>query len=729
MDKRWHFGGPYGYEFDCQIIPPVGSGLSSRLESQAAVFLGQLESYRRASNLQSLTWYSQDSAGNFYEYGVIMGRPYAVIRVVGETIPPNPVVGRSGIVFYHEAIRSSVLYEQGIVSRDSNGVKPNLYVMVDAPWTGYGSLNKREFLGGAATPMDERAMFKPHAVAWSMDYLVHVVVQRQINNEDAMSSIFIGGFLVLQSDEVDFVGANLYRDALYFAYVDPSQRLVIESIPIGSIAYAMVFAYDPDKDVPKIDVPDSVGGEETICNFSPGVPKAAYLSAWQRTVSGEFLIDYAMGSFSGGTLTEDESLQNFVVRKSQTVTTSPHVTSFVRTAVYYIDAGESYQGLTADPPHRTTDDYAFTCSVPSTECRIDLTLFPVWIGFDEAGRKTVWRLNGYSSTTISGTISREKHVDREVTADETYAASVPSVVHSTEIDLRIYKVVDGEEALFSSHAVERTNWSGGQIEAENTIGDNFVTAHCAIAGDRFILVTLSGTDEVGARVSVPVSSAATTNSLGGSGTFNPNSDSSTSLTTWVPLILASSADGWPAYRYSVRKNNAYQSITRNGALMIEDKGDPNFDWSYVGKHALYEFDGTELAGMRDGLGPDPYTGGEAHGPITVTRTVTYTIETSPTISANARNNVFISNYCGRGCLYDFRLRKHVVSPWGIFSSDVINAAGGPTKNVYCVSGESVLDITQDFLTAAPDSDATAKMPIAPVGNVLVDDFFDPRGLL
>src|SRR5574337_859892 len=84
-DTRWHFGGPYGYEFDCQIIPPVGSGLSSRLESQASVFLGQLETYRRLSNLQTLTHYAQDSAGNFYEYGFVMGRPYAVIRVVGTT--------------------------------------------------------------------------------------------------------------------------------------------------------------------------------------------------------------------------------------------------------------------------------------------------------------------------------------------------------------------------------------------------------------------------------------------------------------------------------------------------------------------------------------------------------------------------------------------------------------------------------------------------------------------
>src|SRR5574337_615681 len=80
-DTRWHFGGPYGYEFDCQIIPPVAAGLASRLEAQAAAFLGQLETYRRLSNLPTLTNYAKDAAGNAYEYGVVMGRPYAVIHV------------------------------------------------------------------------------------------------------------------------------------------------------------------------------------------------------------------------------------------------------------------------------------------------------------------------------------------------------------------------------------------------------------------------------------------------------------------------------------------------------------------------------------------------------------------------------------------------------------------------------------------------------------------------
>src|SRR5574337_744565 len=44
-------------------------------------FLGDLETYRRLSNLPTLTNYAKDSAGNFYEYGFRMGRPYAVIVV------------------------------------------------------------------------------------------------------------------------------------------------------------------------------------------------------------------------------------------------------------------------------------------------------------------------------------------------------------------------------------------------------------------------------------------------------------------------------------------------------------------------------------------------------------------------------------------------------------------------------------------------------------------------
>lgn len=728
MDKRWHFGGPYGYEFDVQIIPPVGSGLSSRLESQAAVFLGQLESYRRASNLQSLTWYSQDSAGNFYEYGVIMGRPYAVIRVNENPQQPPPFIGLSGIVFYNEVIRSSVLYHQGIVARDS-GAKPSAYVMVDAPWKGYASQNKRIFLGGAATSIDERLMFKPHAVAWSFAYQVHVVVQRQINAADSTSRIFIGGFCILQSDVVDFVGAQLYSDGIAFAYIDPSQNLVFDSIPLSSIAYEAVFSYDSGNSSPKTAIPDEVGNEETICNFHPAAKKASFLSASQYSSGTTYYIDYTLGEFAGGAITVEESVTGFITRETVSVTTSPHITSVVRTAVYYVDSGESYQGTTADPPNRVTDDYAFSCTVPDTEHRIDLSALPIWTGYNETGVRTHWRLGGFSSTTISGTIARERHYDSTASDVETYSASVPSVVHSTEIDVSISHVVGGVESVVHTYPVERTNWTTDQDPAEITIGDNFVVAHAAIVGDKFVAIKLSGTDEVAASISVPMSSAATTNSLGGTGTYNPNTNSSTSGVMTVPLIVATSSNGYAAVDYSVHKYNAYQDIRADDSISVESQGDQTLDVQPIGNNALYTYVGPELAGMRDGLGPDPYTGGEAFGPITVTRTVTYTVKSNPNLTANVRNNIFVSNYMGRGCLYDYRLKKHVISPWGIYSSDVSHAYGGETKKVYCANGSSSLEITPDFLTAAPDENATAKMPVAQTGNVFTDDFYDPRGLL
>lgn len=129
MDSRWHFGGPYGYEFDCQIIPPVAAGLASRLEAQAAAFLGKLESYRRLSNLQTLTNYAQDSAGNFYEYGVVMGRPYAVIRVnqsaLSQDAPQEPYMGF--FVFVHPGITTSDAfdYRSGWVALDKSDLFGN----------------------------------------------------------------------------------------------------------------------------------------------------------------------------------------------------------------------------------------------------------------------------------------------------------------------------------------------------------------------------------------------------------------------------------------------------------------------------------------------------------------------------------------------------------------------------------------------------------------------------
>lgn len=117
MDNRWHFGGRYGYEFDCQIIPPVGAGLASRLEAQAASFLGELETYRRSANLQTLTHYAKDSAGNIYEYGVVMGRPYAVIRVnpslLSSATPEEPYMGFFVFVYPGITVSDAFDYRSG----------------------------------------------------------------------------------------------------------------------------------------------------------------------------------------------------------------------------------------------------------------------------------------------------------------------------------------------------------------------------------------------------------------------------------------------------------------------------------------------------------------------------------------------------------------------------------------------------------------------------------------
>lgn len=729
-DRRLFHGGEYPYETSVTVYLPEGVSPTNvdgaALESRGMVLLGQLEVYRRRVGLPSLATHYTDRDGAYYEYGFIMGRPFVRVWPTGGT--NTPISGLSGIVFYNEAIRSAHLYKQGVVARDS-GSKPSKYVVVDAPWSGYASKNKRLLLGGAATAIDERLMFKPHAVAWSRAYTVHVVVQRQINADDALSRIFIGGFSVLASGEVDFVGAQLYSDALVFAYIDPDQNLVFASIPSTSITYAASFTYDPGNTSPKTPVPDLVGSEETICNFHPLAKRASFLSALQTQSGATYTIDYTLGTYSDGTIDVEETVTGLVLRDTISVSTSPHITSVVRTAVYYVDADESYQGLTAYPPHRVTDDFEFSCIVPETEFRVDLSLLPIWTGYNEAGTRVNWRLSGFSSSIISGTIARARHYDTDETDDETYSASVPTTVHTTEIDLTIYHFVDGVETAAATYPVERTNWTTGQDPSDNTISDNFVTAHAAIVGDKFVVVRLSGTEEISAPISVPMSSAATTNDLGGIGTFNPNTNSSTSGTMRVPLISATSSNGYPAVDYSFRKYNAYQDIRVEDQLSVEFEGSTTLDVRPIGDNALYDYAGPELGGMRDGLGPDPYTGGEAFGPITVTRTVTYTVESNPNISANASNNVFISNYMGRGCLYDYRLKKHIISPWGVYSSDVIHAYGGETKKVYCANAVSSLDITADFLTADADEDSSAQMPVAQTGDIFTDDFYDPRGLI
>lgn len=96
-DPRWHFSGRYGYEIDVHFTAPVSNDEASRLMFNVQQLVGDLETYRRLSNLQSLDRRAIDKNGTVYEYGVRMGRPYAVVKpgtvVTEEVVPAVPTGG------------------------------------------------------------------------------------------------------------------------------------------------------------------------------------------------------------------------------------------------------------------------------------------------------------------------------------------------------------------------------------------------------------------------------------------------------------------------------------------------------------------------------------------------------------------------------------------------------------------------------------------------------------
>lgn len=346
----------------------------------------------------------------------------------------------SGPVFYHEAVRGSTVYRQGIVSRNDFNADPKAlkdFQVVNNAWGGYASENAVR-MGVGAPALDERKTFPVHASVYNAKFDVTVVVQQFVpfySSPPPVSRIFIGGVEMLTDyDGCTFVGARLYDDGtLGLAYIDPSfDKLCVEFMNVSTLVYQTPFRFSPTSSIPRISVPND--GQQTIFHFHPTRHEGTFISQYSHryidTPSGvnDYLVDYAFGYYkpnadptagfvieSSATDVRVRSIRTFNRNQTASITLAQtHSVSYTWSirliSEWYTSFPPPYEAygywtIAAGPEGRRGESGTLSGSynIPAVgSASASVSNHPVWTGYDRDGNRLVWKVTGAARHDVTG---------------------------------------------------------------------------------------------------------------------------------------------------------------------------------------------------------------------------------------------------------------------------------------------------------------------------------------